>query len=73
MMNNESQCVTIKRKGAEHVRKLLDGKSMEEELRFWADRTKKMKAAIKKRATYQTVPQSKSMICHETPDKEPDK
>ena len=39
MMIHESECVALKRRGAEHVAQLLSGKSMREQLEFWIKRT----------------------------------
>ncbi|MEE8059455.1 MAG: hypothetical protein V3T17_16710 [Pseudomonadales bacterium] len=39
MTTREPECVTLKRKGAEYVEKLLTGKSRQEELEFWSKRT----------------------------------
>lgn len=46
MKANESQCVELKQRGAEHVRKLLSGKTQEEELAFWKKRTDKLRDDI---------------------------
>ena len=40
----EPECVTIKRRGAEHVAKLLTGKNLEEQLFFWQQRTEQLLA-----------------------------
>ncbi len=42
MKIKESKCVTLKRMGSDYVLKLLSGKSEEEELEFWATRTKRL-------------------------------
>ena len=39
MTVREPECVAIKRRGAEHVTKLLTGKTPEEQLAFWQRRT----------------------------------
>ena len=39
MTINESACVALKRQGAEHVARLLSGKSKAEQLEFWRKRT----------------------------------
>ena len=44
---HEPECVTIKRRGAERVRRLVEGMSREEELEFWHKRTEKMRARQK--------------------------
>ena len=48
MTVHESECVAIKRRGAEHVAKLLAGKSPDEQLAFWQQRTA---ALLAKQAT----------------------
>ena len=42
-MNKEFDCVEMKRKGAEILQKKLAGLTLEEELKFWQERTKKLK------------------------------
>jgi hypothetical protein len=42
-MNKEFDCVEMKRKGAEVLRKKLAGMTLEEELKFWQERTKELK------------------------------
>ena len=44
MTVREPECVAIKRRGAEHVTKLLKGKSPEEQLVFWQRRTEALLA-----------------------------
>ncbi len=39
----ESECVAIKRRGAEYVTRLLAGMSREEQLAFWRERTEAMR------------------------------
>lgn len=41
--NKEFDCVEMKRKGSEELRKKIDDFTIEEELKFWAERTKKLK------------------------------
>lgn len=41
-MNREPECVLLKRRGAEHVAKLLVGMSLQEQLEFWKKRTELM-------------------------------
>ena len=43
-VTHEPECVTIKRRGAERVQRLVEGMSREEELEFWRKRTEKMRA-----------------------------
>ena len=43
----EPECVAIKRRGQEHVLRLIEGMSREEELEFWRKRTEKMRARQK--------------------------
>lgn len=44
MTTHEPKCVVLKRKGAEHVSKLLAGKTEQEKLKFWQERTKQLLA-----------------------------
>jgi hypothetical protein len=37
--NPEPECVRIKRKGAEHVNRLIGKMTLEEQLEFWRQRT----------------------------------
>ena len=39
MTIREPECVSMKRRGATHVAKLLSGKSQQEQLEFWRKRT----------------------------------
>lgn len=39
MTTHEAECVAMKRQGAKHVAKLLAGKSQQEQLEFWRQRT----------------------------------
>lgn len=52
----EPECVLLKRRGAEHVKKLIAGMSLEEQLAFWQQRTEAMlerqKEARQKQADY---------------------
>lgn len=41
-MIREPECVVLKRRGAEHVAKLITGMSLQEQLEFWRKRTKAM-------------------------------
>lgn len=41
-MIREPECVVLKRRGAEHVAKLLAGMSLQEQLEFWKKRTELM-------------------------------
>ena len=45
MTIREPQCMTWKRRGAEHVRRQVEGMSREEELEFWRKRSEKMRGA----------------------------
>jgi hypothetical protein len=47
-MNKEFDCVEMKRKGARILQKKLAGLSLEEELKFWQERTKALKEEQKK-------------------------
>ncbi len=42
-MNEEFDCVEMKRKGAEKLQKKLTGLTIEEELEFWKERTNELK------------------------------
>jgi len=42
LMIRESECVLLKRRGAEHVEKLIAGMSLQEQLVFWQKRTETM-------------------------------
>jgi len=42
MKIRESECVALKRRGAEHVAQLLSGKSQQEQLEFWRKRTESL-------------------------------
>lgn len=39
---NESECVALKRRGAEYVAQLLSGKTRQEQLEFWSKRTERL-------------------------------
>ncbi len=41
-MIREPECVVLKRRGAEHVAKLIAGMSTQEQLEFWRKRTQAM-------------------------------
>nr|VFK59549.1 MAG: hypothetical protein BECKTUN1418F_GA0071002_11795 [Candidatus Kentron sp. TUN]VFK64208.1 MAG: hypothetical protein BECKTUN1418D_GA0071000_12505 [Candidatus Kentron sp. TUN]VFK68013.1 MAG: hypothetical protein BECKTUN1418E_GA0071001_11745 [Candidatus Kentron sp. TUN] len=41
-MTREPECVLLKRRGAEHVEKLIEGMSLQEQLTFWRKRTEIM-------------------------------
>jgi hypothetical protein len=43
-MTYESECVALKRRGAEYVAQLLSGKSRQEQLEFWIKRTERLLA-----------------------------
>ncbi len=43
MTTYESECVVLKRRGAEHVAKLLANMSVQEQLAFWKQRTEQMR------------------------------
>lgn len=42
MAIHESECVALKRRGSTHVTKLLSGKSQQEQLDFWHERTQRL-------------------------------
>ena len=44
MKNSKDGCVALKRKGATYVKKLLSGKSIDEELSFWSMRTERLRS-----------------------------
>jgi hypothetical protein len=41
-MIREPECVLLKRRGAEHVAKLVTGMTLQEQLEFWRKRTNAM-------------------------------
>ena len=41
-MIHEPECVLLKRRGAEHVAKLVTGMTLQEQLEFWRKRTNAM-------------------------------
>jgi hypothetical protein len=41
-MIREPECVLLKRRGVEHVAKLIEKMSQQEQLEFWQERTKAM-------------------------------
>ena len=43
----EPECVAIKRRAQEHVRRLIEGMTIDEELEFWRKRTEEMRARQK--------------------------
>ena len=47
-MIREPECVMLKRRGAEHVAKLIAGMSLQEQLEFWRKRTQDMLARQEK-------------------------
>ena len=47
MTTREPECVILKRRGAEHVARLLSGKSKREELEFWDKRTESLRTRQK--------------------------
>ena len=47
-MNKEFDCVEMKREGAKILQKKLAGMNLEEELKFWQERTKALKEEQKK-------------------------
>ncbi len=42
MTIHEPECVELKRRGAEHVAKMVAGMTLEEQLAFWRQRTEAM-------------------------------
>jgi hypothetical protein len=54
-MIRESECVILKRRGAEHVAKLVAGMSLQEQLEFWRKRTEVMLARQKKSLHKQSI------------------
>lgn len=55
MVTRESECVAMKRRGAEHVAQQLSGKTLPEQLDFWQRRTEALLATQTKLAK-QTKP-----------------
>ena len=56
MTNREPEFMTWKRRGAERVRRLVEGMSREEELEFWHKRTEEMRR--RQKAKLAELPQS---------------
>ncbi len=46
-MIREPKCVVLKRRGAEHLAKLVAGMSLQEQLEFWHHRTESMRSRQK--------------------------
>jgi hypothetical protein len=44
----EPECVLVKRRGAEHIRQLIEDMSVQEQLEFWRHRTDAMLKRQKK-------------------------
>ena len=44
----EPECILLKRRGAEHIRQLIEGRSVQEQLEFWRQRTDAMLKRQKK-------------------------
>ncbi len=42
MAIREPECVMLKRRGAEYVAQLLSGKTQQEQLEFWRERTERL-------------------------------
>ncbi len=42
VITQESKCVTLKRRGSEHVANLIEGMSLQEQVDFWKKRTRLM-------------------------------
>ena len=42
MTIREPECVALKRRGAEYVAQLLSGKSRQEQIEFWRERTERL-------------------------------
>ena len=51
-MIREPECVVLKRRGVEHVAKLISGMSLQEQLEFWRKRTKAM--LVRQEESHQT-------------------
>ncbi len=43
MITHEPECVALKRQGAEYVSQLLSGKTRQEVLEFWRNRTNQLR------------------------------
>ena len=41
--NPEPECVRLKQRGAEHVARLIEGMTLEEQLQFWRTRTQALR------------------------------
>jgi hypothetical protein len=55
IMIREPECVVLKRRGAEHVTKLIAGMSLPEQLAFWQKRTEAMLNRQKNYLKKQTI------------------
>ena len=55
MKAREPECVALKRRGAEHVAKLVAGMSLQEQLEFWQQRTVAMLVRQKNLSRKQSV------------------
>lgn len=49
MKTKTFDCVEMKRRGAERIAKLLDGKTLEEQLKFWQRGTKELRKLQKQK------------------------
>ncbi len=55
MTIHESECVALKRRGAKYVAQLLSGKTQQEQLEFWRERTERL--VSKQKAKLPSTPQ----------------
>jgi hypothetical protein len=60
MKVNEPYCVLLKRKGANHIEQQLVGKSINEELLFWQERTEKLRKNLIGHSDEQLTPHLKN-------------
>jgi len=65
--DHEAECITLKRRGQEFVRRLLAGKSREERLRFWSEQTRRLRAWQQARRTGTTHQDPATCLFQEDP------
>jgi hypothetical protein len=59
MKVHEPECVALKRRGAEHVAKMVAGMSLQEQLEFWRKRTEAMLVRQESSSRKQSMTQQK--------------
>lgn len=61
MMKNESECVSLKRRGAKHVAELLS-KTQKNELEFWSSRTMRLRQKQKRSKSKNLIKNEKAQF-----------